>query len=198
MAADPEYLRQHYASLSDEALLAIDRAELVDTARRCLDEEFGRRELGGRHNVRRTEPRPVVHRPEEPDWHEDASEVYSRVYSQKKDPGPDIINARDALAAAGIPCILDEAVIPEEKSVPEQHQWRVLVPGKLNMYAASILDRDLFNPDIEANWKTLLETLSDEEVLEMDPEEVFCGLFDRIERVTRAYDEEIARRKLTS
>jgi len=32
MQLDPEYLRQHYASLSDEALLAVDRAELVEMA----------------------------------------------------------------------------------------------------------------------------------------------------------------------
>ena len=29
-------------------------------------------------------------------------------------------------------------------------------------------------------------------------EVVFCGLFDRIERVNRVYDEEIARRRLKS
>ena len=38
--------------------------------------------------------------------------------------------------------------------------------------------------------------LSDEEVLEMKPEVAFCGLFDRVERVNRAYDEELARRRL--
>ena len=32
MQLDPEYLRQYYASLSDEALLAVDnRADLVET-----------------------------------------------------------------------------------------------------------------------------------------------------------------------
>jgi hypothetical protein len=196
MAVDVEYLRQHYAALSDEALLAIDRAELVDSARKCFDEEFGRRELNTRRTVRRAEPRPKAPSPQEPDWHEEAAEVYSRVDSHCG-PSPEVMSAREALEAAGIPCHLEESVIPEDRSVtPEQHQWRVMVPGKLNMHAASILDRDLFNADIEANWKNHLETLSDEEVLAMDPAEVFCGLFDRIERVTRAYDEEIARRKL--
>lgn len=28
----------------------------------------------------------------------------------------------------------------------------------------------------------------------MSPEAAFCGLFDRVERVTKAYDDEIARR----
>jgi len=30
----------------------------------------------------------------------------------------------------------------------------------------------------------------------MQPEIAFCGLFDRVERVTRAYEEELARRRL--
>jgi hypothetical protein len=30
----------------------------------------------------------------------------------------------------------------------------------------------------------------------MNPEAAFCGLFDRVERVNRVYDEEIARRGL--
>jgi hypothetical protein len=45
MQLDPEYLRQHYASLSDERLLAIERADLVEIPRMILDEEVGRREL---------------------------------------------------------------------------------------------------------------------------------------------------------
>jgi hypothetical protein len=33
MELDPEYLRQHYDSLSDEVLLAVDRNELVEWRR---------------------------------------------------------------------------------------------------------------------------------------------------------------------
>jgi len=32
----------------------------------------------------------------------------------------------------------------------------------------------------------------------MSPETAFCGLFDRIERVRRAYEEELARRREAS
>src|SRR5262249_14018434 len=45
MKADPEYLRQHYSSLPDEALLDIDRSELVEAAQRCYDDEMMRRGL---------------------------------------------------------------------------------------------------------------------------------------------------------
>ena len=43
MQIDPEEFRQHYASLSDEGLLEIDRDELVDVARHCYDEELAQR-----------------------------------------------------------------------------------------------------------------------------------------------------------
>jgi hypothetical protein len=46
MQLDPEYLRQHYASLSDEAILAIDRADLVEMAQMIFDDEVGRRKTG--------------------------------------------------------------------------------------------------------------------------------------------------------
>ena len=45
MPVDPEYLRAHYASLSDEALLAINREELVKTAQQCYDNELAQRDL---------------------------------------------------------------------------------------------------------------------------------------------------------
>jgi hypothetical protein len=34
MHLDPDYLRQHYSLLSDEALLAVDRADLVEMAQK--------------------------------------------------------------------------------------------------------------------------------------------------------------------
>ena len=50
MPLDPEYLRHHYASLSDEALLELDRSELVETAQKCYDEELIRRKQPGLTN----------------------------------------------------------------------------------------------------------------------------------------------------
>src|ERR1022692_3718082 len=45
MQIDPEELRRHYASLSDEGLWKIDRDELVDVAQQCYDEELAQRGL---------------------------------------------------------------------------------------------------------------------------------------------------------
>jgi len=213
MELDPEYLRHHYDSLSDEALLAVDRNELVEMAQKILDEEVGRRGLSRRRDPQRS---PIVpERPDTPDleaefdgeppaagdepsWLEDAAEVYSQTVNRGTAPAPDAVNARDVLQAAGIPCYLELCEITPEKSVsPEPtHYWRLLVPGELNLRATSVLERDIFNTEFEAQWKTHLEALTDEELRAMNPQVTFCGLFDRIERVSRAYDEEIARRSL--
>jgi len=216
MPVDPEYLREHYASLSDEALLAIDREELVKAAQACYDDELDRRELASGQGVPRLDaqyavPRARRHADEKaevdheepgasdrPDWLEEAAEVYSRVDMSETGPASDVVDARDALEAAGISCYLDLFEIPEEKSEIQKpaHRWRLMVPGNLALHASSVLERDIFNADFEAEWKTHLETLSDEELRAMTPRSAFCGLFDRVERVTKAYDEEIARRRL--
>lgn len=200
MPIDPKYLREQYASLSDEALMEIHRADLVDAAQRCYDDELARRRAARHENAESDSEslRDPLSEEDKPAWLEDASEVFSRVDRPGALPADDIAAARDALDAEGIPCYVDLAELPQAEETPDAptHIWRVMVPGNLNFRATSVLDRDIFNADFEAEWKAHLETLSDDEVLDMNPELVFCGLFDRVERVTRAYDEEIARRKL--
>ena|SRR5579862_4538598 len=201
MAVDLTYLREHYASLSDQALRAIKRADLVEEAQRYYDDEVARRKLAARAAQSIEEPSPASETrdlDDEPDWLDDASEVLSRADRPGSLPADAMVEARDALEAAGIPCHIELSEIPEahDASPPPTHLWRLLVPGNLNQRAIGVLDRDIFNQDFEAEWKTLLETLSDEDLREMKPEVAFCGLFDRVERVTRAYEEEIARRRL--
>jgi hypothetical protein len=216
MQLDPEYLRQHYDSLSDEALLAVDRNELVEMAQKILDEEVARRDLAPRRVTRRTHaPQSIPMQPDPtdvgaeldggpagagntPSWLEDAAEAYSFADLPGTPRAADAENARDVLEAAGIPCCLDLAEISPEKSVaPEPtRRWRIMVPGKLNLRATSVLEREIFNLEFEADWKSHLETLSDEDLRAMNPQVAFCGLFDRVERGNRVYDEEIARRGL--
>jgi hypothetical protein len=207
MAVDLTYLREHYASLSDQALREIKRADLVEGAQRCYDDELARREHARRPAI--PDPADVTEEDaevdaeppgdeNEPDWLEDASEVLSRADRPGSLPADAMVEARDALEAAGIPCHIELSEIPEsnDASPPPTHLWRLLVPGNLNQRATSVLERDIFNPEFESEWKTLLETLSDEDLRGMKPEIAFCGLFDRVERVTRAYEEEIARRRM--
>jgi hypothetical protein len=194
MPVDPDYIRQHYRSLSDEALLKIDRAELVEAARNCYDDELTQRKLEKRRVLEADKPEPA------PEWLHDAAEVYSCLVVAGTTPAQEMANARGVLEAAGIPCHVQ---VKEPEEEPESNFFKqapeelvLMVPGRLNQQAASILDRDIFNEDFEAEWKTHLEQFTDEEVREMNPREAFCGLFDRVERVTRAYQEELARRGL--
>jgi hypothetical protein len=211
MQVDPEYLRQHYASLPDEALLEIDRAELVEIAQACLDYELGQRGLDTAGDAQQVNG-PLVadeeleydHEPrgegDTPGWLEEGAEVYAIVV-RSGDPAPDsVVEGRDVLEAAGVPCHLEmwEEQPAANRSPGPTHRWRLMVPGQLGFRATSLLEREIFNAEFEAGWRAHLEALSDQEVRAMNPQVVFCGLFDRVERVTRAHREEISRRGLKS
>jgi hypothetical protein len=205
MAVDPEYLRRHYASLSDEALLDINPDELVEAARACLDAELRKRELDAPVDLEASgEDAEYDDEPSggdgPPEWLDEGAEVFSAVVREGVMATPQAHHARRALEAAGIPCFLDihEEEVEEEEPAPRGpvRRWRVLVPGKLNLEATGVLQREIFNDDFEAGWRTHLEVLSDEEVAALDPRDVFCGLFDQIERVNRVYREELERRRL--
>lgn len=195
MKLDPEFLRQHYASMSDEELHATDRADLVGIAQKIFDEEVASRDASAPSTT--TTRRAVAPHEEEvePDWMEDAAEAYSS-YPRPgtTDPSEGSIDARDALEAAGIPCHLELFEEPEQEE-RMRYRWRVLVPGKLLHRATSVLDRDIFNAEFEAQWRAHLEMLSDEDLRVMEPQYAFCGLYDRLERINRAYDEEVERRR---
>ena len=219
MQLDPEFLREHYASLSDEALLEVERADLVELAQKIFDLEVSRRNLhplqDTRHERQTIPRRPVYDAAdgaeakvdgeaygagEEPVWLEDAAEVYAYAVRSATETAPGALDARDALEAAGIPSYLELCEIPPETSLSPHgtHRWRLMVPGKLNVQATSVLEREIYNPDFEAGWKTHLEALSDEELRATNPQVALCGLFDRVARVNRVYEEELARRKLKS
>ncbi len=171
----------------------MDREDLVGAAQQIFDEEIARRETPARAASRAMVlPDEAV----EQDWLEDAAEAYSN-YPRPgtMDPSEGAVDARDALEAAGIPCLLELHEEPEQEE-GRPYRWRVLVPGKLVHRALSVLDRDIFNADFEAELKTHLEMLSDEELRVMEPQYAFCGLYDRLERINRAYDAELARRGL--
>ena len=196
MQMDPEYLREHYASLSDEALRAIDRASLVEVAQRCYDDELRQRSAAP-HDLPDEDEELVVESPDEGDqatWLEDAAEVWSWSDLPGTSAGAKAEIARNVLEDDGIPCYSD--LVTDDPDMT--NRWRLRVPGKLALRATSVLEREIQNPELEAEWKTHLESLSDQELREMNPQITYAGLIDRIERVTRAYDEEIARRKLKS
>jgi hypothetical protein len=196
---DLEYLRQHYASLSDEALRAIDRTELVEAARQCYDQEVAQRKA----SLQRRSPTPVDHRDDaagevegdKPNWLEEAACVGTFVAYPGNDAGPAAVDAQNVLRAAGIPChVAGEEIVPEAPAPQAQFEYRVMVPGALNLKAVSVLDKEIYNPKLEADWKAHFEELSDEELRGLNPDVICAGMQDRIERLRKAYDDEIARR----
>jgi formiminotetrahydrofolate cyclodeaminase len=195
MRIDLEELRHKYSSFSDEALLAIDRAELVEAAQPCYDAELELRGLSPLPGAAEEEPSQEEQQPE---WLGDAAEALSRANLPGVVAAPEMETAKKALDAAGIPCYLQMREIPEDDTPlpPPYTEWRLLVPGELHFRAVSVLDRDIFNEEFEADWRAHLGRLSDDEVAALNPETAFCGLYDRVERVSRVYNEEMSRRGL--
>ena len=194
--ADIAYLRKHYESLSDEALLDVDRDELTAEAQQCYDDELKERHLGAQMEDRE-EGDSDLHYDGEPDWADEGACACTFMAAADGSPSSRALDAKVALQAAGIPCNLatrkPEQEEPEPQQAPRDEQW-LMVPGNLVMFARSVLDKELFNTEVEEVWKSYFENLSDEELRDADTKQLFCGVLDRLERLTRAFDEEKARR----
>jgi len=174
--------------LSDEALVALDRSELVEDAQSYYDHEIRQRGL--------TPEGPADLRGDtgpEPPWLDEAAcaAEFGGMNSTS-----DAQNARDVLEKAGIPCYIQmQESGPAGGRRQSQYEFRLLVPGKFNLEAVSVLDKEIFNAEIEAEYRTHFEQLSDDELRAVKPEVLLAGLSDRIERLTRAYTEEMERRR---
>ena len=141
MQADVKHLKEQYAMLSDDALLAMDREELVEEAQVCYDAELRSRDLEPARTFADEEGE------ERPEWLADAAQVFSSVAVPGTASADDAMAARDALKAAGIPCFLELHELPQQTEVPlsvVSHEWRVMVPGKLNLRATSVLEAELY------------------------------------------------------
>jgi predicted ATPase len=84
---------------------------------------------------------------------------------------------------------------PPAEATQRFDEYRALVPASLNLKAISVLDKEIFNADLEADWRAHFAELSQEELRALNPEIICAGLRDRVERLTRAYTDEIARRR---
>ena len=215
MQIDPDDLRDHYQSLTDDELVTMDRSELTPMAQKIYDEVLAERGLLPAEPVVRSNkppqlsivPRPeyvdlpdgILDQEEEPEWLADAVEVHSAVVQPGGREQESLADARRILDAAGIPSYAELVEIPsEEMTFAGTHRWRLLVPGQHDFRAMSTLEQERSNPEFEAVWRARLEACSDKELSAMNPRTVFSSLFDRIERITRAYEEEVARRRFTA
>lgn len=196
MKVDLDALRRHYQSLSDDELLAIDREELVEAAQRCYDDELADRGLTSPEELSAEEYGEAdFETGEDADWLQDAACACSFVSQPGGSAATDAGNARAALQEAGIPCQVSAIeVAAATGDQPAQHEYRVMVPGALNLIATSILDKEVFNPQLEADWRTHFQELSDQELRALHPDVICAGLVDRIARLKRAYSDELARR----
>jgi hypothetical protein len=200
LQTDTAYLRRHYASLSDEALLDVDETDLVEDAQRIYDEELAQRGLTRRETRGGDDPgsaaSPIDRAGDrKPDWLGAAAVAARFSAGPGQNSTDDALEARRALEAAGIPCYLSTLWVDPPPVAEPREELRLMVPGNLNFEAESVLDIEIFNREAEAMWKTHFQTLSDEELRAVDLELVFAGRKDWIERVTNAYSEELKQRR---
>lgn len=206
MPIDPEDVRQHYASLSDDALLLVEREDLTPAAQKIFDSEVRRRSLETEAiEIKEDDKEEFVEsnrfdghgadEEEEPEWLENAFAV--SVFSNTPSGIGDAEDSRKALVAAGIPCeVTEHEIDPADESVGMPYrEFRVMVPNAYSLRATSILDAAIFNARMEADWKTQLESLTTEELQALNVDELCAGLLDRAERLRKAYKTELARRK---
>ncbi len=184
-----ESLRQLYQSLSDEELLAIERNELTGAAQKCFDAEVEKRGLA------EAQESETVSAEEDPSWMQDAACACSYMSHPGDSAATDAENAREALYHAGIPCRVSamEVAWPTGDQ-PVKHEYRVMVPGAFSLEAVSVLDKELFNPQMEADWSRHFASMTDQELGALNLDAICAGLVDRIARLKRAYNEEISRR----
>jgi hypothetical protein len=200
MKLNVDDLRRHYASLSDEALRAIKRTELVEIAQQCYDHELAQRDP---LKIRAT----PVHQAELEEEAEDAVEFDRGIAPDWiaeaacvcvfPNAASDALNARVALENNGVPCYVEFRETEPDITPPTRSEYCVMVPGGLNLRATSVLDKEIFNEQVESGWRTHLQALSDEELLGKK-EILLEGILDRVARLARAYDEEVARRTKTT
>ncbi|HLJ50861.1 MAG TPA: alpha/beta fold hydrolase [Bryobacteraceae bacterium] len=130
MRVSADELRQHYASLSDEELVAIERDDLGEVARHCYDEEIRRRGLTP-SDSRTSEPEPD--RGDEP--------IVVRTFHATGEAKL----AQSVLRSANIPCYVED-----ESSKWDLSGLRLMVPASYFDDARKLLNSEVRADDIEA------------------------------------------------
>jgi hypothetical protein len=203
MPIDAEHLRQHYASLSDEELVGIDRHDLTEVAQKCYDREIEGRGLSSADSEIMQEDQAAMDR-----WVEAGDDVEDETSDEEPfvacaftdyrggSSAADAAEALAALQAARIPSRIELREIESEPVDPRPRtEYQVIVPSGLSLQATSVLDKEIFNPKTEADWKTHFEALSDEQLLRLNADAICAGYLDRAARLRKAYNDEVRRRK---
>jgi hypothetical protein len=186
MEIDSAELRRHYSQLSDEELLALDCDDLTAAARNYVEQECSRRGL-----ARSAEPEPSAM--PEPDSLGESRTVRSYVSYAFGMQAGEAERDCEILHAAGIPCRLEGVVLPPIKNY-QRTRIELHVPVAMSFMADSVLDKEAYNAEHEAEFRNTLETLSDEEFRALTPDLICSGIQDRLDCLRRVYREEAARR----
>ena len=140
MKLDPAELCKQYDSLSDEALLAMNRGELVDLAQQIYDQELETRGLKSTADVEGTEsPLPQNETGEEM--------VEAATYESRSEARL----AKSFLLSAEIPCEL------ENEFALDNSVLRLLVPASLLDQALDVLAAEISEEELAAQAEAAAE-----------------------------------------
>jgi len=150
MQIDPEDFKRHYALLSDDALLDVDRDELVDVARTCYDAELAERKLtraDSAGNVSTPETSPQA------DPTEGGLQLVATFVSLEE-----ANFARGLLQSADIPCSFENDQAAAWSGIGE---LRLMVPASAYNQACEVLGTEISEEDLIAQAEA--EATEDEE-----------------------------------
>jgi hypothetical protein len=133
MKLDPAELRKQYESLSDDALLAMNREDLVDLARQVYDEEVESRGLGSPAAVESESGKP-------PETESGEEMVEAAVYDSRSEARL----AKSFLLSAEIPCELENEFALDDAPL------RLLVPASLLDQALDVLSAEISEEELAA------------------------------------------------
>jgi hypothetical protein len=131
---DPNEFRRHYSELSDDALLDLNRDELVDLARDCYDAELANR---GLH--RESPPEPEV---------QAAEDEGDMVELTRFSSSSEVDLARALLASAAIPSYLENELAG--KYLPGSEGFRLFVAVTSLEDARQVLQSSISDDDLAA------------------------------------------------
>src|SRR5258708_20969721 len=104
-----------------------------------------------------------------PAWLDDAACACAFAAFPGSPATSDAENARAVLRARELPCHVSvHEVDPPSADPPPRSEFRVMLPGALNLQATSVLDVEIFNAEAEAGCRTHFAPLSRENLPELN------------------------------
>ena len=203
MSVSAQQLMQHYAALSNEELQRINPAELTEVAQKCYKDEIQRRGISVSPTNLEEEDGDAFETSqiEQPDWTDgDMGDGEPFVVCAFTDgPTGSSVNDADeayrALNAAGVPCRIEVRTVQPDPVKPQAYTERqLMVPSSYILHATNVLDKNFFNVHQESDWQTHLESLTDQQLLRLNVDDICAGLLDRATRLRKAYLAERSRR----